>query len=269
MTTPKFCRIAIIVDDMDSFIAETSALLGMPYILPSMDALFEDFTVMFGEHGLEPIALHRPVAFAANGRLIEVAIDVDSAEATKAKLAEGGYAPIVTSYLPAPDKNEYLFGRDFHGLPLMVCTAGDNETQMRVQGPFAALADAACPKIGCVTVSVADLDATAADLARYFGMAFVETDPAGLGARALAGTHRVRLIEGPSALVTGEPPLVSIDFMVDDVEAVRERFVAAGFPVRHERALRSGGSAYYFGVTVQHMPVSIYPAAADAEMLGR
>ena len=266
--TPKFARIAIIVDDMDSFVAETSALLGLNYILPSMDALFDDFTVMFGEHGLEPIALHRPVAFAADGRLIEVAIDVDSAEVTKAKLADGGYAPIVTSYLPAPDKNEYLFGRDFHGLPLMVCSAGDNEAQMRVQGPFAALADAPCPKIGCITLAIDDLDAAVADLTRYFGMQFVETYPAGLGSRALTGSHRLKLVEKPSALVTGEPPLIAIEFFVDDVEAARARFVAAGYPVRAERAMRSGGKSYYFGPTVQHMPVTIYGPADDAEVIG-
>src|SRR3546814_8659773 len=97
------------------------------------------------------------------------------------------YTTLVRS--PAPNAHEYLFGRDFHGLPLMVCTAGDNEIQMRVDGPFRALDDAVAPKIGCVTLVVDDLGKAAADLGRFFDMSFVETDPAGLGERDRTSTR--------------------------------------------------------------------------------
>lgn len=270
MNVPKFCRVAIVVEDMPSFMAEAGRLLGIEFVRPKLDEAFEGFTVMFGEHGLEPISIEAEgISFAKDGQLIEVAIDVANADETKARLAEGGYSPVVENFLPAPGALEYLFGRDFHGLPLMVCTAGDNEAQMREQGPFAALDDAPLPKIGCVTVAVDDVDAAAADLKRFFGMTFVETDPAGLGGRALVGPHRIKLVDGASKSVEDvELPLVAIEFMYDDVEVARERFERAGYPVRHQRELGSGGRAYYFGPTVQGMPIAIYPAAADAEVVG-
>ncbi len=270
MTTPCFCRVAIVVDDMPGFVADAGRLLGIDFVVPVLDVPFDGFSVRFGEHGLEPISLEVEMPFARDGRLIEVAIDVASADATKAALAAGGFEPVVTNFLPAPAANEYLFGRDFHGLPVMVCTAGDNETQMRRQMPFRALADAPLPRIGCVTLLVDDLAATAADFKRFFGMEFVPTDPAGLGDAALVGAHRIKLVGGGgSGLAAGlQAPLAAIEFMYDDVEPVRQRFVDAGYPVLHERALKSGGKAYYFGATVQHMPIAIYPASADAEILG-
>lgn len=273
MNVPKFCRVAIVVEDMSSFVAQAGRLLGIDFVRPDLDAAFESITVMFGEHGLEPIEiLDDSVTFAKDGSLIEIAIDVADAAATKAKLAEGGYTPIVDNFLPAPAASEYLFGRDFHGLPLMVCTAGDNETQMREQGPFAALDDAPLPKIGCVTLAVRNVAKVAADMGRYFGMIFFATDPAGLGSKALVGAHRVKLVEGgggSSALDGVEPPLAAIEFMYHDVETARARIVDAGYPVLHERALGQGAKAYYFGPTVQGMPIGIYPASADAEILGQ
>jgi hypothetical protein len=77
----------------------------------------------------------------------------------------------------------------------------------------------------------------------------------------------VRLVDGASALLDGvERPLASIDFVVDDVEATRRRFEEAGYKVRHSIPLSSGGHGYYLGETVQAMPVSLYPIAADAEL---
>jgi hypothetical protein len=270
VNVPKFCRISIVVDDMPRFTAEAGRLLGIQFVRPKLAATFEGFTVMFGEHGLQPISIEtNSLAFARDGNLIHFAIDVADARATKAKMAEGGYMPIVENFLPAPASWEYLFGRDFHGLPLMICTAGDNETQMREQGPFAELDGAPPPKIGCVTLKVDDVAGAAGDLNHYFGMNFVETDPAGVGRKALVGRHRVKLVEGPSSILDGvELPLVAVDFMHNNVEAARERFVAAGYPVRRERQLASGSRAYYFGPTVQGMPVSLYAPADDAEILG-
>jgi hypothetical protein len=272
---PKFCRVALLVKDMASFTEETGRLLGTSFFRPRM--IEEQYggsglDVMFGEHGIEPISTSptAAIAFAQGGRLIEVAIDVADAEATRKRFAAAGYQPAVNSYLPVPDKYEYLFGRDFHSIPLMVCTAGDNEVQLRSERPFAALDDAPPPKIGCVTLVVDDLHRVAADLDKLLDMKFTATDPDGFGRAAMVGNHRVKLIEGPSELVSSiERPLVSIDLMHDDVEAARRRFEEAGYPVKLARPLVSGGKAYYFGETVQGMPVSLYPVTADAEILGR
>ncbi|MGI4799874.1 MAG: VOC family protein [Janthinobacterium lividum] len=270
MLTPKFCRIAIVVDDMASFTRDVGRLLGIEFVRPKLDELFEGFTVMFGEHGLEPIALETDMPFARDGRLIEIAVDVASAERTKAAFEASGYKPIVANYLPAPGATEYLFGRDFHGLPVMICTAGDNETQMREQGDFLALEDAPLPKIGCVSVFVDDLEKASQDFERLIDMHFVPTEAAGLGTRAVVGPHRVKLVESGSSEQAKklERPLAAIEFAYDDVEPVRQRLVEAGYPVLHERPLQTGGKAYYFGATVQGMPIGVYPISAEREILG-
>jgi hypothetical protein len=268
---PRFCRIAIAVDNMESFTQEAERLLGTKFVTPTLiEQLYPDagFKVMFGEHGLEPIeAAADGTGFAGNGKLIEIAIDVDDAEAVRAKLESAGHNYVTDSYLPVPDAHEYLFGRDFHGIPLLICTAGDNEAQMRSQGPFDFLDDAAPPKIARVTLVVEDAAAAMADFQRLIGAHFVETDPAGFGRKAFGGAHRLRLIEGPSVLLDGvERPLASIDFIVADVEQVKSRFESAGHAVRYSIPLSSGGHGYYFGETVQGMPVAIYPTTADAEL---
>jgi catechol 2,3-dioxygenase-like lactoylglutathione lyase family enzyme len=270
MSAAKFCRIAIVVDDLRTFVSQAQDLLGISFIRPKLDEQFVGFHVMFGEHGLEPIELETEMPFAKDGRLIEVAIDVQRADATRELLERGGYRPVVTNFLPVPAANEYLFGRDFHGLPLMVCTAGDNEAEMRAQGPFLALDDAPLPKIGCVSVVVDDLERAAADFTKFFGMRFVPTDPAGLGERALVGPHRVKLVAGPSRAMAGEyeMPLAAIEFMVQDLSAAAARFTAAGHRVLHERKLASGRSALYFGAAIQRMPVGLYSAADDDEVVG-
>lgn len=270
---PKFCRMAWRVEDMDSFTQAMGALLGLKFFTPGIIAeLYPDagFKVMFGEHGVEPIQPGpEGLPFAEGDPLIEIAVDVADAESVLARMTAAGHLPIATSYLPVPKVNEYLFGPDFHGIKFLACTEGVNEAQVRSELPFDALDDAAAPKIGCMTVVCANIDALAADLTRFFDMEFQETDPAGLGARALCGTHRVRLIEGPSALLDGtQGALASVDMMHDDVEGARERLEAAGFAVRHARALKSGGHAYYFGPTVAGFPLTLYPEMADAEMLG-
>lgn len=270
---PKFCRMAWRVDDIDSFTDTLDRLLGTEFHEPGVIAqLYPDagFKVRFGEHGIEPIQPGpEGLAFANDGRLIEIAIDVADAESVRARLEDAGYKPTAISYLPVPDVNEYLFGRDFHGVPFLACTEGVNEAQVRSERHFDALADAAPPKIACVTVVVDDADAVARDLKKFYDMDFVEADPAGFGRRALIGTHRVKLIEGPSAMLDGmEGPLASIDMLHGDVEAARQRFEDAGYEVKHKRELSSGGTAYFFGETVEKFPITIYPATADAEILG-
>jgi len=186
-----------------------------------------------------------------------------------ARMKAAGHDPIAISWLPVPAVNEYLFGRDFNGIQFLACTEGVNEAQIRSELPFDALDDAAPPKIGCVTVVADNIDVLAADLKQFFDMEFFEVDPAGLGKRALSGTHRVRLIEGPSAVLDGmRGSLASVDIIHGDVEAARGKLEAAGYAVRHRRTLASGGYAYHFGATVEGFPISIYPVSADAEMLG-
>jgi hypothetical protein len=264
------CRVVVVIDNLDPFKKEAGDLLGLYFVRPDLDEQFTQFTVAFGEHGLMGIQVYEDVVFAREGRLIEVAVDVENAERTKDVLVAAGYNPVVTNYLPEPAANEYLFGRDFHGIPLMVCTAGDNEKQMRLQGPFRELDEAPAPKIGCVTVAVANVDTVAADFNRYFGMKFVPTDPGGLGARALTGNHRIKLVEGAPVGIARhfQSPLAAIEIMYDDVEQARTKLEKAGYAIVHNRPLKSGGSSYYFGSSFHGLPLSIYPKAADAEISG-
>jgi hypothetical protein len=271
MTVPKMCRVVVVIDKLETFTRDAGELLSLKFVRPDLDEQFTGFRVEFGEHGLMGMELYEDVAFARAGRLIEVAVDVENAERTKELLQAGGYQPVVTNYLPAPAANEYLFGRDFLGIPLMVCTAGDNEKQMRLQGPFLGLDEAPAPKIGCATVVVNDIERAAADLERYFGMRFVATDPGGLGRRAVVGEHRIKLVEGATSAMAKhfELPLAAVEIMHDDVEGARKRLENAGHRVVHVRALKSGGNAYYFGSSFHGLPLFIYPAAADHEIIGR
>src|SRR3546814_2072647 len=89
----------------------------------------------------------------------------------------------------------------------MVCTAGDNEIQMRVDGPFRALDDAVAPKIGCVTLVVDDLGKAAADLGRFFDISFIETDPARLAARAFLRPPPAHPVATPPPDILRHSPL--------------------------------------------------------------
>jgi hypothetical protein len=265
------CRVLFVVDKLEPFTQDAARLLGLPFMKPKLDEQFTAFSVEFGEHGLMGMEIYEDVGFASQGRLIEVAVDVESAQRTKDLLVAGGYQPVVTNYLPGPASNEYLFGRDFHGIPVMVCTAGDNETELRQQGPFRELDAAPTPKVGCVTVAVENIDSAAADFKRFFGMKFVATDPGGLGARAMVGEHRIKLVEGAPADIAQhfQSPLAAVDIMYDDVEETRNKLEKAGYPVLRERSLRSGRKSYYFGSAFHGLPLSIYPTAADDEFIGR
>jgi hypothetical protein len=271
MTVPKMCRIAVVIDKLELFKQQAGELLGLSFVPPALDEQFTAFSVEFGEHGLMGIELHEDVPFARDGRLIEVAVDVANAERTKDILKAGGYEAVVTNYLPEPAANEYLYGRDFHGIPLMVCTAGDNEKQMRLQGPFRELDDAPMPKVGCVTVAVSSVQSAAADFERYFGAKFVATDAGGLGSKAMVGEHRIKLVEGAPAAMAAhfQQPLAAVEIMYDDVEPVRSRLEKAGYAIVHRRSLKAGRYSYYFGSVFHSLPLSIYPAAADSEILGR
>jgi hypothetical protein len=272
---PKLCRMAWKVEDMDSFTRDMSELVGAKFFTPGLIAEVypnADFKVMFGEHGIEPIQPGaKGLGFGGDdSKLIELAIDVADAEVVRAKLEGAGYKPTGISWLPVPAVNEYLFGPEFHGVPFLACTEGVNEQQIRSELPFDALDDAAAPKMACATVVVDDAAAFTADLKKFYDMDFIETDPAGFGRLALVGTHRVKIIEGPSALLADrESRLASVDLLVGDVEATKAKFEAKGFAVKHTRPLASGGKAYYFGATVQGLPLTLYPVSADAEILGQ
>lgn len=62
--------------------------------------------------------------------------------------------------------------------------------------------------------------------------------------------------------------LAAFEVMYDDVEAQRAKMESAGLRVLHERTLRSGRKAYYFGAQFEGLPFGIYATADDAEILG-
>src|SRR3546814_19130064 len=92
-------------------------------------------------------------------------------------------------------------------------------------------------------------------------MRFVETDPAGLGERALVGPHRVKPVEKPSQEMARHfaLPRAAIEFLSDDVEETRQRLERTGYPIIHTRMLKSG-TAYSCGSACQNMPFSIRSA---------
>src|SRR3546814_3445393 len=90
--------------------------------------------------------------------LVEIALAVDDCEESCRRLAADGIKPSFTSPLPGPDTQEHLYAHGFGGLPVMVCTDGDNESMM---APFKDLEEASPPKLGVVTMGVDSIDAIA------------------------------------------------------------------------------------------------------------
>lgn len=271
MTRPtRFCRVAWIVDDMDSTLAQFRDLFGMGMrfgpIAPDIIKAGID------EHGFEPIQLYVPAAELPFMQglpypLVEVALAVDDCEETYRLLAADDILPSFTSPLPGPDTQEHLYAHGFGGIPVMSCTDGDNESMM---APFLDLEHAPAPKCGVVVVAADDIDAMAAKFSRYFGMTWVATDAGGLGARALVGPHRIKLVETPSAVARTHAMecVLSSEIMVEDVDLSRARLEAAGYKVLTERTFSSGRKGWYFGKVLAGMPIGIYDARDDAEARG-
>lgn len=271
MTRPtRFCRVAWIVDDMDSTVAQFRDLFGMGMrfgpIAPDIIKAGID------EHGFEPIQLFVPAAELPFMQglpypLVEVALAVDDCEETYRMLAADGVLPSFTSPLPGPDTQEHLYANGFGGIPVMSCTDGDNESMME---PFLDLEHAPVPKCGLVVVTADDIDAMAERFTRYFGMEWKSTDAGGLGARALVGPHRIKLVETPSGVARDNAMqcVLSSETMVEDPDAVRATLEAAGHPVLAERTFASGRKGWYFGKVLSGMPVGIYDARDDAEARG-
>lgn len=271
MTRPtRFCRVAWIVDDMDSTVAKFRDLFGMGMrfgpIAPDIIKAGID------EHGFEPIELFVPAADLPFMQglpypLVEVALAVDDCEETYRLLATDGVLPSFTSPLPGPDTQEHLYANGFGGIPVMSCTAGDNESMM---APFLGLEEAPLPKCGLVVVAVDDIDAMAAKFTRYFGMEWVEADAGGLGARALVGPHRIKLVEAPSEVAHANAMqcVLSSEIVVENPAATRATLEAAGHQVLAERTFASGRKGWYFGKVLAGMPVGIYDARDDAEARG-
>jgi hypothetical protein len=92
----------------------------------------------------------------------------------------------------------------------------------------------------------------------------------GASARALVGGHRVKLVERPEPDISAQAmqPLLAIEMMFDDVAAVRDRLVAAGFPVLRERSFASGRSGWYFGRVIAGLPLAIYDTRDDPQARG-
>ncbi len=268
MSTSKLNRVGVTVTDVEEFAAVTRHTIGLTWLRPSAEESWPQIKVRFGEHGIQPIQLLEKMAVIRDG-LYEVAIEVPDALQTRSTLKDRGVEPVLDIYLPGPDSYEYLYGPDFHGIPLVVCTAGDAERQMALDGPFRGLDEADPPKVGCVALVVDDLDAAVEDFGQVFGMSFVEVDPAGMAERAVVGAHRIKLLENPAASLRHHflPPLAAIEIMVEDVESVVERFRQVGQSPVLTREFRRGGKIHYFG-SVLTVPLGIYHASADPEILG-
>lgn len=269
MSDTRMCRVAYLVDDMEASVKRFSDVLGFTFRKVELG----DFPlkVQIGEHGFEPLQSTGFSFAPIEGPFIEVALAVDDAEKCRAAMEEKGHKPIAVNHIDVTDHDEYLFGPDFHGIPVMVAFEGDQEATIATpDAPFATLEEAPAPKLGSCALLVDDLDAAVADFERIYDMRFVPTDPQGFGSRAVVGPHRVKLIErGPSAFTSEfRGPLAAFEVMYDDVEAQRARFEAEGYKVLHERTLRSGRKAYYFGSQFEGLPFGIYAAADDAEIRG-
>ncbi|MAT51686.1 MAG: hypothetical protein CMK32_10945 [Porticoccaceae bacterium] len=267
MSQTRVCRIAHQVTDMDHTVAAFEKVLGFRYEF--VDVGDFPLRVAIGEHGFEPLQLTGDFNFdPIEPPFLEVALAVADAEAVKTKLEAAGYKVQAPNYLPATDTWEYLFGPEFHGIPVMIANEGDQEASL--SPGFKTLEDAAPAKLGCCTLVVDNVDKVAADMNTFFDMDFVDTDTGGFAAKAKAGRHRVRLVENGNPALTGEfrACLASLDVMVDDVESARKSLEDAGCRVLHERTLSSGNKAYYFGAQFEGLPLGIYSASDDAEILG-
>lgn len=265
MSDTRMCRVAYLVDDMDSSVARFGEVLGFAFRKVEIGDV--PLKVHIGEHGFEPLQTTGFSFAPIEGPFIEVALAVDDAEKCHAAMTARGYQPIAVNRIDVTGHDEYLFGPDFHGVPVMVAFEGDQEATL---APFLTLEEAATPKLGCCTLLVDDLDAAAEDFRQIYDMTFVETDPAGFGTRALVGPHRVKLVQRGETRFAAEfrRPLAAFEVMYDDVEAQRAHFEADGCKVLHERTLKSGRKAYYFGSQFEGLPFAIYAAADDAEIRG-
>ena len=266
----RFCRVAWIVEDIDAVERQLKDLLGLS--MRFGDIATDVIKAGIEEHGLEPIQLFVPAAQLPfmNGLpypLVEVALAVDDCENNHRLLAADGIVPSFTSPLPSVESREHLYAHGFDGLPVMVCTDGENERMME---PFRDLEAAPPPKVGVVTMSVESIDAIVPRFAKYFGMKFVETDPAGFGKRAVVGGHRIKLVEGADPALTRHAmqPLLAVEMMFDNPEEIRERLQAAGFPVLHQREFKSGRKGWFFGKVIAGLPLAICHTADDAEARG-
>ena len=271
MTLPtRFCRLAWIVENMDALEVQLKDQLGLTLRFASVAP--DVIKAGIEEHGLEPIELFVPAETlpfmnGVPGPFFEVALAVDNCDETYRRLAEDGILPSFTSPLPGPDTHEHFYAHGFYNVPTMVCTDGDNEAMM---APFLDLEKAAPPKIAVCSVLVEDIDAVAAKYSRYFDMEWVETDPGGLGTRALVGKHRVKLIEGADADIREQvlDPLVSAEFVFPNYEEICDRLSVAGYPILRERTFRSGRKQWYFGKVLAGLPISVFHPDDEAEALG-
>src|SRR3546814_13560161 len=86
----------------------------------------------------------------------------------------------------------------------------------------------------------------------------------------MVGKHRVKLIQRGASDFTAEfrGPLAAFEVMYDDVEAQRAKMEQAGFKVLHERTMKSGRRAYYFGSQFEGLPFGIYAMADDGGVRG-
>src|SRR3546814_8633195 len=127
------CRVDWIGDDMDATTEQLKNLLGLGMRFGNIAT--DVIKAGIEEHGLEPIQLFvsaddLPFMKGLPYPLVEIALAVDDCEESCRRLAADGIKPSFTSPLPGPDTQEHLYAHGFGGLPVMVCTDGDNESMM-------------------------------------------------------------------------------------------------------------------------------------------
>jgi hypothetical protein len=266
MTRTRFCRVAYTIDDIDRDVESLRTLFDLEsnfvgFVPPAI-------RVAFGVHGIEPIQVVD--AFPAFDPLplpfLEIALAVDDAEKRKGILEAAGYSVAIVSYLPLPDKNEYLFA-DIHGLPVMVCTDGDNE----LQSGYPSLEVTPPPRLAGVTVMASNFDAAVADFARFFDMKFTPCNPTGLGKRVVGGAHRLRFVDQPSQALAANAVngFLSMDIIVQDTSRVHAALERAGISRVSKLPLRSGRTGGFYGHGLKSLPFTVYDARDEAELLGQ
>src|SRR3546814_3960828 len=136
------CRGSYLVEDIEKVVARCNEVLGLKFRTEDVGDVPVEVRIV--EHGFEPLQSTGFSFSPIEGPFIVVALAVNDAEKCKAALVELGHQPIAVNHINETKHDEYLFGPDFHGLPVMVAFEGDQEATL---APFETLEAASTPKL--------------------------------------------------------------------------------------------------------------------------